>query len=100
MEKILILKLFFVYSKSNKNNETEKPLIPKLTVKQKIRSAWKNITVEPLLAAYIVPSVLSVMAMQNLNLEKACRVNLAYPEDVCDALTRRETTNYTMYISY
>lgn len=65
-----------------------------------MRAVWSNITVEPLLAAYIIPSVLSTMATQNLNLEKACRVNLNYPVELCDALTRRDTLNYTKYINH
>ncbi|XP_035776164.1 solute carrier family 46 member 3-like isoform X2 [Anopheles albimanus] len=55
----------------------------------------RNITVEPMLACYIMPSVLAGLATQNLNLEKACRVNLAYGDEICDALTRRDTANYT-----
>lgn len=54
-----------------------------------------NITVEPMLACYIIPSVLASLATQNLNLEKACRVNLRYTQEVCDALTARETQNFT-----
>ncbi|XP_026318589.1 solute carrier family 46 member 3-like [Hyposmocoma kahamanoa] len=53
------------------------------------------ITVEPILACYVMPSVLSALASQNLYIEKACRVNLRFPHHVCDALTRRETSNYT-----
>ncbi|CAG9834060.1 unnamed protein product [Diabrotica balteata] len=56
----------------------------------------ENITVEPMLACYIVPSVLASLATQNLNLEKACRVNLRYSEEVCDALTARMTENYAI----
>lgn len=55
----------------------------------------RNITVEPMLACYIMPSVLAGLATQNLNLEKACRVNLGYGDVICDALTRRDTANYT-----
>lgn len=55
-----------------------------------------NITVEPMLACYIIPSVFASLATQNLNLEKACRVNLAYSKDICDALTERRTENLTM----
>uniref|UniRef100_A0A2M4AAV7 Putative adenylate cyclase n=1 Tax=Anopheles triannulatus TaxID=58253 RepID=A0A2M4AAV7_9DIPT len=55
----------------------------------------RSITVEPMLACYIMPSVLAGLATQNLNLEKACRVNLAYGDEICDALTRRDTANYT-----
>ena len=69
---------------------------PPLTWREKLDNVIKNITVEPVVAAYIMPSVLSNLATQNLNLEKACRVNMNYGDDVCDALTRRETANYTM----
>lgn len=62
---------------------------------EKLTYVRKNITVEPILACYIVPSVLASLATQNLNLEKACRVNLAYSDNVCDALTRRDTANFT-----
>ncbi|KAI8035589.1 hypothetical protein M5D96_011638 [Drosophila gunungcola] len=64
--------------------------------REKIRLVANNVTVEPILAAYIMPSVLSNLATQNLNLEKACRVNMAYGDEVCDALTRRQTANYTL----
>ncbi|CAK1544116.1 unnamed protein product [Leptosia nina] len=63
---------------------------------QKARRLISLITVEPILAGYVMPSVLSALATQNLYLEKACRVNLAFDHHVCDALTRRETANYTM----
>jgi MFS transporter, PCFT/HCP family, solute carrier family 46, member 3 len=57
---------------------------------------WADvITIEPMLACYIMPSVLASLATQNLNLEKACRVNLAFGDDVCNALTLRNTANYT-----
>lgn len=61
-----------------------------------MRSMWANITVEPLLLFYIVPCVLTNLAVLNLNLDKACRVNFNYPPEVCDALMRRETANYSM----
>ncbi|KAM8718996.1 hypothetical protein ACLKA7_011661 [Drosophila subpalustris] len=64
--------------------------------REKLRLVANNITVEPILAAYIMPSVLSNLATQNLNLEKACRVNMAYGDEICDALTRRQTANYTL----
>lgn len=65
-------------------------------VSQRMRSLRDNITVEPLLAFYIVPCVFVGLAVQNLNLEKACRVNLGYAAHVCDALTQRNTANYTV----
>ncbi|XP_049870991.1 solute carrier family 46 member 3-like [Pectinophora gossypiella] len=62
---------------------------------EKSRHMISLITVEPILACYVMPSVLSALATQNLYLEKACRVNLRYPHHVCDALTRRDTANFT-----
>lgn len=49
-----------------------------------------------MLALYIIPSVLSGLATQNLYLDKACRVNLNYTDEVCHALSQRLTENYTM----
>ncbi|KPJ08369.1 Solute carrier family 46 member 3 [Papilio machaon] len=63
---------------------------------QKARHMFSLITVEPILACYVMPSVLSALATQNLYLEKACRVNLAFEQHICDALTKRETANYTI----
>lgn len=51
-----------------------------------------DVTVEPLLACFVIPSVLASLATVNLNLEKACRVNLALNETVCFSLARRDTT--------
>lgn len=61
---------------------------------QKFSYMARNVTVEPMVACYIMPSVLAALATQNLNLEKACRVNLAYPDNVCTALAARNTTGF------
>ncbi|CAH2040645.1 unnamed protein product, partial [Iphiclides podalirius] len=63
---------------------------------QKAKHMLSLITVEPILACYVMPSVLSALATQNLYLEKACRVNLRFEHHICDALTKRQTENYTM----
>ncbi|XP_072940639.1 proton-coupled folate transporter-like [Epargyreus clarus] len=67
------------------------------TFLEKLKLIKENVTVEPIMACYIMPSVLASMATQNLNLEKACRVNLNFSAEVCDALKSRETENYTIY---
>ncbi|KAI5698867.1 hypothetical protein M8J76_007615 [Diaphorina citri] len=61
----------------------------------KLRIILDNITVEPMLGGYIISSVLTNLATQNLYLEKACRVNLNYGPEICDALAQRKTENYT-----
>lgn len=63
---------------------------------QRIQHIWNNVTLEPLVVCFVMPSMLLMLGSSNLNLEKACRVNLGYTQTVCDALTRRETANYTL----
>lgn len=62
---------------------------------QKLKIIFCNITVEPILVFYVLPSVMSSLAMQNLNLEKACRVNYRFDEEICDALSARNKSGYT-----
>lgn len=69
----------------------------KLSFRERLRIIKENITVEPIMLCYVTPSILSSFATQNLNLEKACRVNLDYSEAICDALYLRQTENYTDY---
>lgn len=74
----------------------EKPGPPK-SFCSKVKVIFSNITVEPILICYVWPSVMSSLAMQNLNLEKACRVNLGYDDAVCDAMAQRNKTGYSDY---
>lgn len=84
-------------NQNNKSKEAKSKVnIDSMTWKERYNFLMENITVEPMLACYIIPSVLASLATQNLNLEKACRVNLGYSKEVCDALTERRTENYTM----
>ncbi|XP_077287139.1 putative peptidoglycan muropeptide transporter SLC46 [Arctopsyche grandis] len=66
-----------------------------LTFRQKCSKLKNYITVEPLLACYIMPSVLATLAVQNMNLEKACRVNQAYGDEVCTKLIDQQIQNLT-----
>lgn len=61
----------------------------------KIRIVLNNITVEPMLLCYTFPSIMCMYAVQNLNLEKVCRVNLNYTTEVCDAMYLRNKSGYT-----
>lgn len=86
-------------AKNEKNKKEEKCEKSKPWKELKWREKYEvikaNITVEPMIACYIMPCVLASLATQNLSIEKACRVNLAYPDEICDALSRRDTANYT-----
>lgn len=61
---------------------------------KKARLIFTNMTVEPIMICYVLPSVMASLATQNLSLEKACRVNLALDHDLCDALTTRNDSGY------
>lgn len=61
----------------------------RMSIKQKWAHLVDNITVEPILACYILPNVIASLATQNMNLEKACRVNLNYSREICDRITIR-----------
>lgn len=62
---------------------------------EKYTYIMSHITVEPMMACYIMPCVFASLATQNLSIEKACRVNLAYSDEICNALSARQTANYT-----
>lgn len=57
----------------------------------------EHITVEPLLAGLIIPSIIARFAMGNFNLDKACRVHFKFDNEICDALIRKDTENNTHY---
>lgn len=69
--------------------------IANLTFREKFIKFKSNITVEPLVACYILPSILASLAVQNLNLEKACRVNLNLGDEFCTDLMAQKTENKT-----
>lgn len=56
-----------------------------------------HMTIEPVLVFYILPSMMITIAVQNLNLEKACRVNLGISVEHCDAIANRNELAYPDY---
>lgn len=68
----------------NKNKEvTNKKQKKKLNPKEIINNILTFFTVEPFLLCYILPSIISSLAVQKLNLEKACRSDLNHTEETC-----------------
>ncbi|CAG4947128.1 unnamed protein product [Colias eurytheme] len=59
---------------------------------KKIKYVYRETTVEPCLFTYMVCTALSSLAVQNMHLEKSCRVNFNYPDDICDRIRDRNTT--------
>lgn len=78
-------------------NRDEKDPKKKKTFVEKLTHVKDNITIEPLLAGLIIPSIVSRFAMTNLNLDKACRVNLNFTNEICDSLIRRDNNNLSYY---
>ncbi|XP_045483802.1 tetracycline resistance protein, class H-like [Harmonia axyridis] len=64
---------------------------------QKLKYIITRITVEPVIFFYILPGTMGYLATQNMNLEKACRVNIGYNTTVCDAMFRRDRSGYEGY---
>lgn len=53
------------------------------------KSILDNVTVEPMLFPYLIASILVLLANQNLNIQKACRVDLSLSVDVCAELENK-----------
>lgn len=66
-----------------------------MSMMEKVKYLKSNITVEPVLAFFVMPSMLAMLATQNLNLDKACRVNLRFDDTVCRDLRHRNRENHT-----
>lgn len=52
-----------------------------------------SISVEPAALCWLLPSCLLIIAMENLNLEKACRVNLGLGDEICRNMINKTINN-------
>lgn len=68
-----------------------------MTFREKVVDMFRNITLEPCLLMFIVSAMINITATQNLNLEKACRVNLNYTDEICDSLKMQDIDNQNEY---
>lgn len=53
---------------------------------------FRETTVEPCLFMYMMCTSLSSLAVQNMHLEKSCRVNFDYGDEICDRIRDLNTT--------
>lgn len=67
-----------------------------MSLRKKLKFVISHVTVEPMMMCYIMSSVLSLLATQNLNLDKACRINMNYGDVICDSLINRNIGNNTL----
>ncbi|KAJ6636395.1 Proton-coupled folate transporter [Pseudolycoriella hygida] len=58
-----------------------------------IKKVWSFITIEPVMVCWILPSCLLYIAIENLSLEKSCRVNYGYSDLVCDNMIDKSINN-------
>ncbi|CAK1553443.1 unnamed protein product [Leptosia nina] len=80
----------YIINMALEDTPLKQPEVKKKSLREKIAHIRENITLEPVLITYVIPGSLSRLATQNLNLDKACRVNLNYGDTICDALIARE----------
>uniref|UniRef100_A0A1Y1K5E0 Major facilitator superfamily (MFS) profile domain-containing protein n=1 Tax=Photinus pyralis TaxID=7054 RepID=A0A1Y1K5E0_PHOPY len=55
----------------------------------------EEITVEPVLVLFMLSSSISALAIENLNLEKSCYVNLNLSTSICDAMQQRNRSGFS-----
>lgn len=76
----------FVETDPLQGNNEEDVEKTKRTRKETCLSVMKNVTVEPTMFMFVLAIIITVLTSQNLNIEKACRVNLNFTTEICDAL--------------
>ncbi|CAG9785258.1 unnamed protein product [Diatraea saccharalis] len=70
---------------------------PKKTCSQNCIYFFKNITLEPTVALFIIGYMSSAMTLSNLHIEKACRVNLNFPDEICTAMRQQTLDSQNVY---
>ncbi|XP_034835178.1 lysosomal proton-coupled steroid conjugate and bile acid symporter SLC46A3-like [Maniola hyperantus] len=66
---------------------------------KQLKYLFSEITVEPCLFIYMLCTALSSIAVQNMHLEKSCRVNCAFSEEICDRIRDRNTTGLELELN-
>lgn len=67
-------------------NITKQKSFKQMNYKEKFKYVKDVITVEPIIACYLISSVLCAPALNQLELEKACKSNAGYNDTICDAI--------------
>lgn len=69
----------------------------KMTFRERVIDMFRNITIEPSLLMFLISAMIIMTASQNLNLEKACRVNLNFTDEICDSLKVQDISSQNEY---
>lgn len=75
------------------NTELEVQIVEERSVSDKCLDVLRNITVEPSMLLFIMAAMISMLTTQNVSLEKACRVNLNFTDEVCTSMRLQEKDN-------
>ena len=73
----------------NQNHKTLLTAVIKMSLSRVgvfVKNVFKNITVEPIVFLYLLNGCTYTIVFQNLQIEKACKINLNQTADVCDNL--------------
>ncbi|XP_053602307.1 lysosomal proton-coupled steroid conjugate and bile acid symporter SLC46A3-like isoform X1 [Plodia interpunctella] len=56
-----------------------------------------NVTLEPTMMLFIISAMISIITTQNLSLEKACRVDLNFTDEICSSLRSQDIEGQNQY---
>ncbi|CAI6366572.1 unnamed protein product [Macrosiphum euphorbiae] len=76
------------------NGDADEDEWRKMSFTSKAAHMARNVTVEPMLGVFQLSMIMSSLTTQNLNMQKACRVNLSLGQTVCYALENKNATSY------
>lgn len=62
-----------------------------------VANVLSNVTVEPAMLMFVMSAIITIITTQNLSLEKACRVNLNFTDEICDSLKMQEVDSQNIY---
>lgn len=79
------------------NVQTQEEVKKKRSFKETCSFVLKNVTVEPTMFLFILAMLTTVITGQNLNLEKACRINLNFTSEICDSLKSQTLGEQNIY---
>lgn len=68
-------------------------MVEESNFRSNVRKFFSFISVEPFVLCWVLPSCILIVAMENLNLEKACRVNLGFSHEICENMINKTIHN-------
>ncbi|CAH2991986.1 unnamed protein product [Chilo suppressalis] len=79
------------------SNNDEDDSVELQTFSEKFQYALKNVTIEPTMILFVISAIITMTTSQNLSLEKACRVNLNFSDEICSSLRMQKMESQNVY---